>query len=518
MPDITQDNRYLKLTTTLGKDLLLIESFTMSDRVSDPFELEVIASASPDKKIDPKAIIGEVITVHVNLGDQADSSKYRYLSGIVRELHIGGTTERFRSYRLSVVPTFWLLKLTENFRVFEKQTVVDIVKKILSEYGISPTLRLTRTYTKWDMLTQYRETDFHFVSRLMEHEGIFYFFEHTEGKHTLVLGDNPQAFQYCPDKSLYNYAPEAGPGGTDSFDVWERSGQLRTGSYALWDWHYENAPNRFTAESTTAAAMANNNKYKIAEFPGDNIAQFNQMGNVGGVPVEAGTLAKLRMEEIETENPSFRGYGSIRALNAGHRFSLEPGGDVYAEAGPYVATSTEHNGVQHPPYIGGEYETPRTYTTVITAMEHAKPFRPARRHKKPLAHGPQTALVTDRPDKYARVRVKYHWGGEQQPSAWVRVVQKWAGKLYGAQFIPRPGHEVVIEFENGDPDRPLITGCLYNKENMPPFTLPDKFTQSGIKTRSLTDRADGGNEGQTGVGGHLLPRAEGFSSRRRKRR
>ena len=488
MPDITQENRHLKLTTPLGQDVLLIESFTMSDRVSDTFELEVTASARTDQTIEPKSIIGEVVTVQVNLSDQASAADYRYLSGIVRELHIGGTTDRFRSYRLSVVPTLWLLNLSTHFRVFEKMTVVDILKKILAEYGISPTQRLTRTYTKWDMVTQYNETDFHFVSRIMEEEGIFYFFEHAEGKHTLVLGDNAQAFQNCPDQSSYNYAPEAGPGDDDAFSVWESGDQLRTGSYGLWDWHYENAPNRFAADAATAKAIANNNKYKIVEFPGDSIAQFNETGKFSAAPAEGTTLSKLRMEEIETENPSYRGYGSVRALSAGHKFSLVLGVD----AGPYVATATEHNGVQHPPYIFGEYETPRTYTTVVTAMKHAKPFRPARRHKKPLAHGPQTALVTHRPDKFARVRVKYHWGEPQQPSAWVRVVQKWAGSGYGAQFIPRPGHEVVIEFENGDPDRPLITGCLYNAQNLPPFALPDKYTQSGIRTRSLTDKADQG--------------------------
>jgi type VI secretion system secreted protein VgrG len=483
----TQNNRFLKLTTPLGADVLLIESFTVSEHVSDTFEIEIDCLADVGKVIDSTKLLGQSVTVHVRLNPETE--KERYFNGIVREVHVGTQSDRFQGFRLSVVPTFWLTTLSQNFRLFEKLTVPDILKKILQEYSINPTLRLTGTYTQWDMCTQYRESDFNFISRLMEHEGIFYFFEHADGKHTMVLGDSPQAFQVCPQQASYNYAPEMGPGEGDWIGDWGLASHLRTGSYRLWDWHHENA-SRFEATVQTATPIAGNAAYKVSDFTGQFTHQFNAISNVSKVSPEKDKLNKLRMEEVETENPLFRAAGMLRPLSSGHRFTVA-GSNV---SGEYVITSAEHSGTQHPPYTFGDFETPLTYNTTLTCIKQGAIYRPARRHRKPVVQGPQTAIVTDRPDKYGRVRVKYHWGTPQPVSAWVRVVQKWAGPTYGAIFIPRPGHEVLIEFLDGDPDQPIITGCVYSATNMPPYTLPDNFTQSGIKTRSLSSSGDGGSE------------------------
>lgn len=483
----TQSNRFLKLTTSLGTDVLLVESFTVSEHVSDTFEIEIDALAEVGKTIDPSKLLGQSVTIRVSLDPESD--KARFFNGIIREVHLGTESDRFQGFRLSVVPTLWLTTLTQNFRVFEKQAVPDILKKVLSEYGISPSVNLTGTYTKWDLCTQYRETDFHFLSRLMEHEGIFYYFEHADGKHTMVLGDSPQAFKTCPQQSTYNYAPELGPGDGDWIGDWGQARHLRTGSYRLWDWHMENA-SRFEGTTQTATAVAGNTSYKISDFVGQFTHQFNAISSSGNVPGEKDKITKLRMEEVETENPLFRASGMLRPLSAGLRFTIDGGKDP----GEYAITSVQHSGAQHPPYVYGDFETPLTYNTTIACIKQGTVYRPARAHKKPVVQGPQTAIVTDRPDKYGRVRVKYHWGNPQPVSAWVRVVQKWAGPTYGAVFIPRPSHEVLIEFLDGDPDQPIITGCVYSATNMPPYTLPDNFTQSGIKTRSLTKQADGGSD------------------------
>jgi type VI secretion system secreted protein VgrG len=180
----------------------------------------------------------------------------------------------------------------------------------------------------------------------------------------------------------------------------------------------------------------------------------------------------------------------LRALSTGQRFNVAGG----TAAGEYVTTTAEHSGRQYPPYVYGDAEVPLTYNTNITCMKYGAVYRPPRIHRKPVIQGPHTAIVTDRPDKYGRVRVKFPWGAPQGISAWVRVVQKWAGPQYGTIFIPRPDHEVIVEFVDGDPDQPIITGCLYSAINMPPYTLPDNFTQSGVKTRSLTQGGDGGSE------------------------
>jgi len=487
MSGFTQERRFLKLTTPLGPDTLLIDSFTISERLSENFEIEIDALAELSKRVDPSKLLGQSVTIAVGL--DADSEKARYFNGIVRELNVGTDSDRFRGFRLHLVPTLWLSTLSQNFRVFEKKTALDILKQILSDYGITPTIRLTKTYTKWDLCTQYKETDFHFMSRLMEHEGIFYFFEHSNGSHTLVLGDTPQAFQTCPQQSSFNYAPEIGPGDSDWIGDWGAAHHLRTGSYRLWDWHHENA-NRFEAAEQTATAVADNTSYKISDYTGYYSPKFNAISSVSNVPKEGASQTKLRMEEVETENPLYRAAGSLRALSVGQRFNVTGG----SAAGEYVATTAEHSGRQFPPYVYGDAEVPLTYNTNVTCMKFGAVYRPARIHRKPVVQGPQTAIVTHRPDKYGRVRVKYHWGNPLGVSAWVRVVQKWAGPQYGAVFIPRPDHEVVIEFIDGDPDQPIITGCVYSATNMPPYTLPDNFTQSGVKTRSLTQGGDGGSE------------------------
>src|SRR5688572_29541016 len=172
----TQDNRFLRMTTPLGPNVLLIESFTVSEHVSETFEIEIDALADVGKSIDVEKLLGQSVTVHVRLDPETD--KERCFNGIVREVRVGTQSDRFQGYRLSVVPKVWLATLSQNFRLFENMTVPDILKKVLAEYGISPTVRLSGTYTPWDMCTQYRESDFHFISRIMEHEGIFYFFEH----------------------------------------------------------------------------------------------------------------------------------------------------------------------------------------------------------------------------------------------------------------------------------------------------------------------------------------------------
>lgn len=486
MAGFTQDNRLLKMTTPLGRDALLIESFTVSERVSDPFEIEIEALTEAGTAIDPKQLLGKSVTVTVALDMETEA--VRHFNGIVREFHFGAQSERFQGYRLSVVPSLWLLSLSQNFRVFEKMSVPDILSSIFGQYRISYSLRLNRAYTLWDMCTQYKESDLHFVSRLMEHEGIFYFFEHSEGAHKLILADSPQALQTCPQQESFNYAPEVGTGAQDWVSDWVFAHQLRSGSYRLWDWHMENA-SRFEATDRTADPVAGNPDYKVSDFTGQFTHQFNAINGSSKVPGEKAILTKLRMEEVETENPLYRGSGTLRALSSGQRFNLQG----LTVQGEFAVTSAEHRGVQHPPYLYGAFETPLSYNTVVACIKHGTVYRPVRKHRKPVVQGPQTAIVTDRPDKYGRVRVKYHWGDPQSPSAWVRVVQKWAGPTYGALFIPRPDHEVVVEFIDGDPDQPIITGCVYSATNMPPYSLPDDYTQSGIKTRSVASQ-DGGAE------------------------
>jgi type VI secretion system secreted protein VgrG len=225
----------------------------------------------------------------------------------------------------------------------------------------------------------------------------------------------------------------------------------------------------------------------LREFPARASQQFNAVDSGSKMAPELEKLAKLRMGAIESQNPLYRIASTCRAYNAGERFKLNGG----KRPGDYVITDIEHMGNQYPPYIT-EMESPLLYANRMECFEHGREFRPPRTARRSLVHGPQTALVTEGPDEYGRMRVKFHWGS-QATSCWVRVAQRWAGPQWGTIFLPRADHEVIVDFIDGDPDQPLIVGSVYNKQNMPPYTLPDNYTQSGIKTRSMsTSGSQGG--------------------------
>ena len=487
MPEIpfTQEHRFLSLTTSAGKDVLLLNSFGVSERISAPYRMELDVLSKSSTNVDPRSLLGQPVSVGVSYGKLDGGA--RAFHGIVSEAAIGGETERFRRYRLVAVPRLWLLSLSTNFRAFQNRSVPDIVKEVLQPYNLQTRWELRGSYTNWDFCFQYRETDFNFVSRLLEHEGIFYFFEHEAGNHTMVIADTPAAFKTSSEQPSVRYAYDLGAGGEDFVTDFEVSEEIRTGGYESWDWHFEKAPTRFAFNVDTPNAVAGSSAYKLREFPGRVTQQFNKVNGVSGVSQEGDKISRVRMQSIENQNPVFRATSFCRAFSAGSRFSLQGG----HKPGEYVITRIEHSGGQYPPYISG-METPVIYTNSMECIKYGTPYRSNETAERSLVNGPQTALVTEGPDKYGRMRVKFHWG-TNVTSAWVRVAQRWAGPQWGTIFLPRVGHEVIVDFIDGDPDQPLITGSLYNAQNMPPYPLPDKYTQSGIKTRSMSP--DGGTQG-----------------------
>jgi type VI secretion system secreted protein VgrG len=485
MPNqFTQDDRFLELTTKLGKDKPLLQSFTVSERVSGIYTLEL--DTLYQGALDGQSLLGTPVAIKVKL-DKGE----RYFHGIVNEVEVGeeifDSEVRFRRLRVVAVPALWLLTLTKDFRVFEKMTVQDILKKILTEASIQHRIDLSSGYTERDHCVQFRETTFNFISRLMEEEGIFYFFEHSNNKHTMVISDRPQAFKPCPQQSEAYYAPDLGPRGIDPILSWEGTHALKSGAYRLYDFHFEDSKRIQVGDVSTLEPIMNNTSYRIADSPGRFTQQFNKIGSGGGSIPEGPKFSRLRMEAVETHNPIFSATSLCRAFSSGQRFALKGG----PNAGEYSITSMEHSGMQSPPYISG-LESETLYTNTFTCIPYGKNFRPELSTERPVIVGPQTATVIEGPDKYSRVKVKFHWG-ENLSSAWVRVAQRWSGPGWGTIFIPRVQHEVIIEFINGDPDQPLIVGSLYNKQNMPPYDLPANKTQSGIKTRSMD--AQGGQGG-----------------------
>lgn len=481
--DFTQENRFLSLTTPLGKDVLLLNSFTVSERLSAPYRIEL--DCLHKGTLDVKRLLGQSVSFSVRYDPV--KPEHRTFHGIVSEMAMGGETERFRRFRLVLVPRLWITTLSTNFRSFEQLTTPDIVKQVLSPYGLAMRWETGGSYTKWDFCFQYRETDFNFISRLLEDEGIFYFFEHNDGNHTMVFADSPSSFKPCPDQKSANYAPDIGAGGADFVSDWEVSQSLRSGSHRVWDWHFEMPARPLTASTNAAEPVAGNVAYKISDFPGRFIPQFNKIDSVNGAPPEGEKLNRIRMEGLESVNPVYRATSLCRAFSSGQRFSLAGG----PKPGEYALVRIEHAGAQYPPYLFGS-ESSMLYTNSLECIPYGSKFRPPRTAERSLVHGPQTAIVTEGPDKYGRMRVKFHWG-DTTASAWLRVAQRWAGPQWGTIFLPRVDHEVIVDFVDGDPDNALIVGSVYNKQNMPPYKLPDNYTQSGIKTRSMS--SDGSQQG-----------------------
>jgi len=508
MPDeFTQEKRFLFIKTPLkdqqGNEILLINNFNVSEGLSRLFvlELELIAELRNVNSVHGDALIGQAVSLTVNLRN----GKKRFFHGIISRFSEGEEDERFRYYRAQAVPWLWLLTLTSNCRIFppdmsKSMSVPDIVIQIVKERGFSDFLQvdLTKSYTERDYCLQYRETDFNFISRLMEDEGIFYFFKHEENKHIMVLADSTQPTKKsclpCPNQPSARYSPTAGFGEEeDTITAWQMTEALRPGKYALRDHHFEMSGKTLEDTESSIFNQKVNSNLEVYDYPGDYAEKFNKTGErLDQVQNEARKIVRLRMEEEETSHLVYTGASYCRDFNCGFRFDLT-GHPSNRMNGSKVLTSIQHSAVQSPPYVSGR-ETVTPYHNTFTCIPQGTSFRPARITPKPVVQGAQTAEVVGPKgeeiytDKYGRVKVQFHWDREhkkdEKSSCWIRVAQFWAGKQWGAIFIPRIGQEVVVDFLEGDPDRPIIVGSVYNNLQMPPYTLPANQTQSGIKSRS----------------------------------
>jgi type VI secretion system secreted protein VgrG len=476
----TQENRLIGIDTPLGKDRLLLRGFSGQEGVSrlSNFDLDLL---SEDPDIQFQDIIGKRVTLRVTLG----SDKKRYFNGVISRFSQTGSDRGLANYRATMVPWLWFLTRTSDCRIFQKKSIPDIIRQIFKDLGFTDyKLQLQGTFEPRDYCVQYRETDFNFVSRLMEQYGLFYFFEHEKDKHTLVIANDPSAHQPCPEQNEAKW--EAQGSGALAEDVitsfqWEQI--LRPGKYAVTDYNFETPSTSLDAEMKTTIEVGGNGKFEIYDYPGE-YSKKNQ----------GDTIAKIRMEEEEAQYLVATGTSSCRAFTSGYRFELKE----YVRKDmnqPYVLTS-----VHHVATVGGTYTTTAVgrdesnYTNFFTCIPHKVPFRPPQVTPKPIIQGVQTAVVVGKAgeeiwtDNYGRVKVQFHWDREgkydENSSCWTRVSQNWAGKQWGAMFLPRIGQEVIVEFLEGDPDRPIITGRVYNAEQMPPYPLPGEQTKSTIKSNS----------------------------------
>src|SRR5882724_2317217 len=484
----TQDNRLIAIDTSLGRDVLLLQGFTGHEGISQLFSFD-LDLLSEDPSISFNQIVGQKVTLTIALADGGN----RYINGFVSRFAQSGGDERFTYYRAEVVPWLWFLTRTTDCRIFQRMTVPDIIAKIFRDLGFSDfKLMLQGSFEPRDYCVQYRETDFNFVSRLMEEYGILYFFEHEEDKHTLVLANSPSAHKPCPEQpeARCNFAPGALLD-EDTVTAWQMEQELRPGKYALTDYNFETPSTSLAVNVATTVNGGGNGKYEIYDFPGEYLKK-----------AQGEQLVKIRMEEEEAPHTVVSGASTCRAFTPGYRFELTGHYSQQMDRS-YILTEVQHVASVGESYSEAGADVDQSYSNHFTCIPHDVPFRPSRVTPKPTVQGPQTAIVVGRSgeeiytDKYGRVKVQFHWDREgkrdENSSCWVRVSHPWAGKGWGAVAIPRIGQEVIIDFVEGDPDQPIITGRVYNAEQMPPYGLPAGGVVSGLKSNS-TKGGGGYNE------------------------
>jgi type VI secretion system secreted protein VgrG len=488
MPKFTQEERSIKLTTPLGANALIPVKISGREAVSELFHFRIEAIWQNATPLDFTQLLGKDVTVRIEMDDPREP---RLINGIVSAIQ-QGAQDRDESYvttyLIDIVPSTWIATLNTQIRIFQQKSVPDIIQAVLTGLGLSSTLKLktTGTYSPRDYCVQYYESDFAFISRLMEHEGIFYYYEHAEDSHSLVVGDAPTVFQDIPDPIEVQFE-EASGGGHAPWTVfdWVKAGEIRSGKYTITDWNFETPHASLMATRQSENNVGGGQKLEVYENPGSYMTH-----DVG----EA--LAKVRLQEEATPGLVYHGVGEHPLLSPGYKFKLA---SHFADDGEYSVISAEHEASQAIDLKAGSAQ-PFQYQSRFTAIAADVQYRPQRVTPIPRVRGVQTAIVVGASgeeiycDKYGRIKVQFHWDREgaydDKSSCWVRVATHWAGAQWGAIHLPRVGQEVIVDFIEGDVDRPIVVGSVYNSEMMPPYTLPANKTMSGIRSRSSKNGAN----------------------------
>jgi type VI secretion system secreted protein VgrG len=469
MATITQAGQPFRLSTPLGPDALLIDQFSGAEKISAPF-LFTVDALSEDDAISA----GDVLRKEATLTFDLPSGGQRVVHGLVRRFAQLGQRDQLTYYRAEIVPWLWFLSLSTDLRIFQNMTVLEIVEQVFQSLGYSDfEVKCSRSYPVREYCVQYRETHLDFVSRLLEEEGIFYFFEHSAARHVLVLADDNSTLPECAGSSQARLSGEP----LDDEDVvlsLVDEHVVHIGTVTLNDYDY------LQPSLGLEQSVSGDGREEIYDYPG-----------LYAKPADGDRYALIRLQQREAGARIVTGSGTMRNFVAGCTFQLTGHyrRDVNAS---YLLAEVTHSG-HAGSYRAWDDRQPH-YENSFTALPQEVPYRPAQRTAKPTVRGSQTAVVVGPGgeeiwvDKHARVKVQFHWDREgskdENSSCWVRVASSWAGKGWGWIQIPRIGQEVIVDFLEGDPDRPIITGRVYNAEQVPPYALPANQTQSGVKSRS----------------------------------
>ncbi len=459
------------MTTPFPQDNVSLVALAGEEKISAPFHFNVEITSS-NQALAFSQILGKNVCVNISL----PSGQTQYLNGVVTRFSQGLNYPRYTTYFVELRPWFWLLSLQSDYKIFQNKTVPQIIEQVFSDLGYSDYKNaLTGTYQPREFCVQYGETTFNFLSRLMESEGIFYFFDHSSEKHTLVFTDNTDSYLTLPGIDIIRFH-QTGHDWTsvDTIVNGEVTQQVITGKLTLDDYCFETP-----STDLLTVVQGDDATYSVYEYPGKY--QKKDQGE---------SIANVRITALESRKSQFTGKSTCSAFHAGCKYTLADHFNAEANTG-YVL-----HGVAHHISAG-------VYSNSFDAFPATVSFRPLRTAEIPRIYGSQTALVVGKAgeeiwtDQYGRIKVKFYWdqssAQDETSSCWIRVSQAWAGKQWGAMFLPRIGQEVIVSFLEGDPDRPIVTGSVYNAEQMVPYTLPDEQTKSTIKTNS-SKGGQGANE------------------------
>jgi type VI secretion system secreted protein VgrG len=466
-----------KIATALGEDL---KFWRMDGReiLGRPFvyELELL---SKKNNITAEQVLGTKMTVDCYTQEEGS----RYFNGFATSFAYVGQLGQMHRYQATLRSWLWFLTRTSDCQIFQQKKAPDIIKEIFRERGFSDFKEsLSGTYRERQYCVQYRETDFNFVSRLMEEEGIYYYFTHEDGKHTLVLSDSANSHDPTPNHAELPYFPSEEKGiERHHIYAWRTAAEVQPGKYTLQEFDYLNPKANLESKSTSQRSHSYAD-LEMFDYPGFYV-----------IASEGNDYVQRRLQELQAAYAEVDGAARARWLATGATFTLtdhtrsDQNKEYLVTAASYAAESEDFEPAGVPP------DNPGFFVEFRGVLKSTQ-YRPSRRTPKPFVQGPQTAIVVGKSgeeiwtDEHGRVKVQFHWDRlgkkDENSSCWIRVASPWAGNAWGAIQLPRIGQEVVVNFLEGDPDQPIITGRVYNADNKPPYTLPDNKTQSGVKSRS----------------------------------
>ncbi|HEM8659001.1 type VI secretion system Vgr family protein [Klebsiella aerogenes] len=475
-----------RITVQLPVEGLLFWKLSGHEAMSEMFELSLTLLGS-DARLDRSKLLGQPVTVTIPTQNALSS---RYFNGKITRVAVSAVELsgiRYAAYQLIVEPDLWPMKRDRNLRIFQGQTVPQIINTLLSEYQVNVEDKLNGSYRVWDYCVQYQESSFAFISRLMELEGIAYHFRHEAGKHTLVLTDSATQHQPVSGYETIPYHQTASGGITteEGIGQWALEDSVTPGIYSLDDYDFRK-PNAWLFQARQNPASPSPGSIDVYDWPG----RFVDHGH-------GEFYARIRQERWQVEHQQIQASATAVGIAPGATFTLT-NAPFFSDNGEYLTTSADYLFEENSYASGGNSDI--SHQIHFRVIPSSVVYRPAQVTDWPRTYGPQTAKVVGPEgesiwtDRYGRIKVKFHWDrhakGDDTSSCWVRVSSAWAGQGFGGVQIPRVGDEVVIDFINGDPDRPIVTGRVYNEASMPPWDLPGDATRMGFMTRSKDGNQD----------------------------